>query len=84
VALNIKNETADRLARELAAETGESVTTAVTTALRERLERLRGSVPRDQRREVLTQIALRSSARPTRDTRSADEIVGYDAQGLPT
>jgi antitoxin VapB len=40
MALNIKAEQADRLVRELAAETGESITTAVTVAVRERLERL--------------------------------------------
>jgi antitoxin VapB len=83
MALNIKDETADRLARELAAETGESITTAVTVAVRERLERLRGAVPRAQRRQTLTQIAARSAARPVRDPRNAEEIVGYGADGLP-
>lgn len=38
--LNIKNEEANRLAHELARATGESLTTAVTVAVRERLERL--------------------------------------------
>jgi len=40
MALSIKTEEADRLARELARRTGESMTQAVTRALRERLERL--------------------------------------------
>ena len=40
MSLNIKNEEAHRLAQEIAALTGESMTTAVTTALRERRERL--------------------------------------------
>ena len=40
MALSIKTEDADRLARELAALTHESLTEAVTTALRERLERV--------------------------------------------
>jgi antitoxin VapB len=83
MALNIKDETADRLARELAAETGESITTAVTTAVCERLERLRGAVPRAQRRRTLAQIAARSAARRVRDRRNADEIVGYGSDGLP-
>ncbi|HSI42630.1 MAG TPA: type II toxin-antitoxin system VapB family antitoxin [Xanthobacteraceae bacterium] len=39
--LNIKNETTHRLIRELAELTGESQTAAVTTAVQERLERLR-------------------------------------------
>jgi antitoxin VapB len=41
VSLNIKNEEAHRLAQELAALTGESMTAAVIEALRERLDRLR-------------------------------------------
>jgi len=39
--MNIKNDEAHRLAQELATLTGESLTGAVTEALRERLERLR-------------------------------------------
>ena len=41
--LNIKNDEANRLAHELAALTGESLTTAVTIAVRERLDRLQRS-----------------------------------------
>jgi antitoxin VapB len=41
MALSIKTEDADRLARQLAAITGETMTEAVTRALEERLERLR-------------------------------------------
>jgi antitoxin VapB len=40
--LNLKNEETHRLARELASVTGESMTLAITEALRERLDRLRG------------------------------------------
>jgi antitoxin VapB len=40
--LNLKNEETHRLAQELAALTGESMTTAVTVAVRERLDRIRG------------------------------------------
>jgi antitoxin VapB len=83
MALNIKDEAADRLARELASETGESITVAVTVAVRERLERLRGAVPRERRREALTAIAERSASRRVRDRRSPEEIVGYGPDGLP-
>ncbi|MBK1665855.1 hypothetical protein CKO38_15025 [Rhodospirillum rubrum] len=41
MSLTLKNEEAHRLARELAALTGESMATAVTEAVRERLDRLR-------------------------------------------
>jgi len=76
MALNSKDERADRLARELAARTGESITTAVTVAVRERLERLRGAVPRERRREALRRIAERSANRPQLDPRTAEEILG--------
>jgi antitoxin VapB len=84
MALNIKDERTDELVRELAAETGETLTTAVTIAVRERLERVRGAVPRERRAEALTAIAARSAGRRVRDARSADEILGYDADGLPS
>ena len=83
MALSIKTEEADRLARELAEVTHETLTEAVTTALRERLERVRGR----QRADIvsrLDRLAAEYSALPVRDSRSADEIIGYDATGLPT
>ena len=42
MALSIKNSKAENLARKLAAESGETITQAITHALEERLERLRG------------------------------------------
>jgi len=84
MALNIKDEGADRLVRELAAETGESLTTAVIVSVRERLDRLRGAVPRERRAEALGRIADRSAGRPVRDGRSADEILGYGTDGQPS
>jgi antitoxin VapB len=39
MAMNIKNPETERLARQLAKRTGESLTVAVTVALKERLER---------------------------------------------
>jgi antitoxin VapB len=81
--LSIKDPEADRLARELAASTGESLTTAVSTALRERLERVRGAGRKDGLVEELTAIAIRCAALPVLDDRSANEILGYDEVGLP-
>ncbi len=81
--LSIKDPQTDRLARELANATGESLTTAVATALRERLERVRG-LPRGQDLAAeLTAIALRCAAMPVLDDRPEEEILGYDEQGLP-
>jgi len=82
MALNIKDATTDRLVRELAAETGESITTAVATAVRERLERLQGAVPRERRVQALNDIATRGAARRIRDPRTAEVIVGYGPDGL--
>jgi len=84
VALNIKDETTDRLVRELAAETGETFTTAVTIAVRERLERLQGAVPSERRLDEVRRIVAKVAEMPVFDDRPADEILGYDERGLPT
>ena len=84
MALDITDDQAERLIQELAAETGESPTTAVMVAVRERLERIRGSVPREQRATAARAIAERSAARAVLDIRSTDEIIGYRPDGLPT
>jgi len=84
MALNIKNPEADRLARELAASTGESLTEAVVNALRERLQRERSRAPRARSaKDVLREARERLAAYPVRDPRPADEILGYDDAGLP-
>ncbi len=83
MALNIKDEVVDRLVRELAAETGESITTAVSVATRERLERLRGAVPRERRTQEMLRLARRCAALPVLDHRTPDEILGYGPDGLP-
>lgn len=83
MALNIKDPTADRLARELANLTGESITVAVGTALKDRLERLSGSVPSKKRVEVMTRIADEAAALPVLDARAEDEILGYGEEGPP-
>ena len=80
--ISIKNPEVEALARELAANTGESLTRAVENALRERLERVRN--PRAGIAARLKQLADEYSALPDRDTRTADEILGYDEHGLPT
>ena len=84
MALNIKDPTADRLVRELAATTGESITTAVTVAVRERLERIGRTAPADVRKREILRIADEIAAMPVLDDRSPDELLGYDDDGLPT
>lgn len=81
----IKNPETEKLARELAAATGECITDAVTTAIRERLDRVQnGEVERKRVREAMERIAQRAAALPVLDTRTPEEIVGYDEHGLPS
>jgi antitoxin VapB len=81
MALSVKNEEADRLARELAEVTGETLTEAVLVALRQRLERERRRPGIGAR---LTRLAAEVAEYPVFDRRPADEILGYDARGLPS
>ena len=83
MALSIKDHEADRLARELAKETGETITQAVTVALRERLARLRRRHRGRRLADELDEIAKRCARLPVLDTRSVEEILGYDERGLP-
>lgn len=78
--LNIKDAEADRLARQVARLTGESITRTVVIALQEKLAR------EERRRnddgmlvdDVLA-IARSLSAQPTLDARSDEDILGFDA-----
>ncbi|WP_373508254.1 type II toxin-antitoxin system VapB family antitoxin [Thiocapsa sp.] len=83
MALNIRNAEAERLAERVAALTGETKTTAVTLALRQRLARLERAPGRARLADELDAIARHSASLPLLDSRSAEEILGYDANGLP-
>lgn len=80
MALSIKSDRADRLARDLASLTGESITDAVVASLEARLD-----VERRRRRDFgLNDIVERFRQLPVLDEREPDDIVGYDEHGLPT
>lgn len=81
--LSIKDPEADRLAREVADRTGETLTNAIVVALRERLARLRARPKRRRLRDELLEIGERCARLPTLDDRPADDILGYDEHGLP-
>lgn len=83
MAISIKDPEADRLARELAAATGESLTVAIARALQERLDRVRRRPGRRRLADDLDEIAKRCAALPVFDDRTPDEILGYDEHGLP-
>jgi antitoxin VapB len=84
MALNIKSAETDRLARELAALTGESITEAVKRALAMRLEqeqKERDVLRRERLRILLNEIRTRVAKLPVLDPRSDDEILGYNEFG---
>jgi len=83
MSLNIKNEHTHELARELAQLTGESITTAVTQSVRERLDRVRARKGNGMARRLLA-IADEYSARLPEPYRSLDHAdLLYDEKGLP-
>lgn len=83
MALSIKNDETERLARQVARETGESLTEAIQKALQERWERLKVR----RRSHVLAgqvdDLLRRVDALPALDSRPDDEILGYDEHGMP-
>jgi antitoxin VapB len=83
MALSIKNSETERLARQVARETGESLTAAIQTSLEERLQRIKRRRHERIMTERLEDILRRVDALPTVDRRPEDEILGYDNQGIP-
>ena len=83
--LNIKDREAHDMARELAAATGETITKAVTVAIRERLRKVRRNETAKSRRlaDRLDEIADHCASLPVLRDRSMDEILGYDERGMP-
>ena len=82
MALNIKDAETDRLARELAALTGESITVAARRALEERLQRVRARASVLPTQPQLDEIVRRGRARAMKHTRTPEEILGYNKHGL--
>jgi len=81
--MSIKNPATERLARQVAKETGESLTEAIQKSLEERWLRLQAK----RRNRALTtrieDLLRRVDALRTLDSRPEDEILGYDERGLP-
>jgi antitoxin VapB len=81
--LSIEDPEADRLARAVAQRTGESISNAVVTALRERLAR------EDRKAEDMENLVQEAMAigrhftsLSVRDNRQTDEML-YDETGMP-
>ena len=80
MALCIKRWGGEKLARELSKLTGESLTEAVVHWLERRLAEERKA---SRRRRSIDDLVDRFGQLPILDTRSSDEILGYDEDGLP-
>lgn len=79
MSLNIKNEETHRLAQELAALTGESMTVAVTEAVRERLKRVKSKGIAERIHKIRKEFAAELKGKPLPDHA---ELL-YDKKGLP-
>jgi antitoxin VapB len=85
MSLNIKNPEAHALAERLAKLTGETLTEAVTTALRERLARLEQAAEFDEERYQALKALVKGSRELWRDpflSTDHGELL-YDERGLP-
>jgi len=83
--LSIKDPEADRLARALASQTGETITQAVVNALRDRLARQTQKADEVESRVAdAMDIGRHYVSQPLLDKRGPEEILGYDDQGLPS
>jgi antitoxin VapB len=83
MSMNIKNKEANQLARQLSKLTGESLTFAVTKAVRERLDRVRSEHGVDLAERLLL-IGRDCAAHLKEPFRSIDhDDMLYDDRGLP-
>lgn len=83
MALNIRNTETEKLAKAIAALTGETKTEGVTIALKECLEHLKRQRGRKRLANEFDEIARHCASLPLLDTRTDDEIIGYDENGMP-
>jgi antitoxin VapB len=83
MSVNIKDEDTHRLIRELAEQTGETMTAAVRVAVEQRLERIRSQSPDDKVARLLA-IGRRTAPRLREPWKSGDHgDLLYDESGLP-
>jgi antitoxin VapB len=82
MSLNVKNEETYKLAQALSKETGETMTDAVTVALKERLERLHRKNKKKNMARDLLEIDARFSKLVKAKPFDRGEFL-YDENGLP-
>lgn len=81
MALSIKNEQAEKLARDLAERTGENITQVIIHALEDRLQRISGCRKSTDITQEIIAISNHCRTLPDVDHRSPDDIIGYDENG---
>jgi antitoxin VapB len=83
MALHIQDPETDRLARELSAATGATITEVVKTALREHRKTVSPAPTRSEEEYIACIKAITSelAGLPLLDTRTPDEIIGYNEHG---
>jgi antitoxin VapB len=82
MSLNIKNREAHKLAQQLADETGETMTSAVTEALREKLSRVRKNSRKKPSVEELLEFGRRCRRNLKGPVPDREKLL-YDEAGLP-
>lgn len=80
--VNIKNREVEALLAEIKAGTGQGTSRVVLDLLRKEAARLRRTRDIEARRKRIAAISRRYSARLARPL-PPDDIIGYDATGLP-
>ncbi|MBT3747977.1 MAG: type II toxin-antitoxin system VapB family antitoxin [Chloroflexi bacterium] len=82
MAISIRNEKTEKLAREVALLTGENLTQTITLSLEERLNRLKGRKTTIDLKQEIMLISDRCKSLPDIDPRTPNEILGYDQDGV--
>jgi antitoxin VapB len=81
--LSIKNPATELLARQVAGETGESLTEAIQKALEQRWDRLRAKRRNHFAGSQVEEMLRRVDALATLDSRADEEILGYGKDRIP-
>lgn len=79
MALNIKSRETEQVVRDLAKRTGLTITEAVHQAALEKLHRM--DEDRERRRQAMYKIIEGAKDLPIFDSRTEDEILGYNDEG---
>lgn len=80
--ITVKNEKVEEMAREVARLSGRSLTDAIGHALGTQLRQLKQARHAPRTLDVLLEISARCGSLRDLDTRSPDEILGFDGDGV--